>query len=86
MGPEFNGDPNIVEVYVGYLRKKIDAPFYRHSIETVRGLGYRLVIDERGIVPATHWPPCRRNSRWRPLTRARPAKACSKGRSSKSTG
>jgi two-component system OmpR family response regulator len=38
----FNGDPNIVEVYVGYLRKKIDHPFGRAAIETVRGAGYRL--------------------------------------------
>ena len=40
---EFDGDPNIVEVYVGRLRRKIDDPFDRHSIETVRGAGYRLV-------------------------------------------
>ncbi|MBA3311067.1 MAG: response regulator transcription factor [Actinomycetota bacterium] len=38
----FDGDPNIVEVYVGYLRRKLDAPFGRRSIETVRGSGYRL--------------------------------------------
>lgn len=38
-------DPNIVEVYVGYLRKKLDAPFGRRSIETVRGRGYRLSDD-----------------------------------------
>lgn len=38
----FEGDPNIVEVYVGHLRKKIDRPFGRHSIETVRGVGYRI--------------------------------------------
>ena len=36
------GDDNIVEVYVGYQRKKIDAPSGLHSIETVRGAGYRL--------------------------------------------
>jgi two-component system OmpR family response regulator len=42
---EFEGDPNIVEVYVGYLRKKIDAPFGLETIRTVRGLGYRLVPD-----------------------------------------
>ncbi|MFB9376070.1 response regulator transcription factor [Kineococcus gynurae] len=36
------GDPNVVEVYVGYLRKKIDNPFDRKAIETVRGVGYRL--------------------------------------------
>ena len=40
-----NGDTNVVEVYVGYLRKKIDTPFGRGSIETVRGVGYRLVDD-----------------------------------------
>ncbi|MHB8342489.1 MAG: response regulator transcription factor [Mycobacteriales bacterium] len=38
----FDGDPNIVEVYVGYLRRKLDVPFGRRSIETVRGAGYRL--------------------------------------------
>jgi DNA-binding response OmpR family regulator len=41
----FDGDPNIVEVYVGYLRKKIDHPFGRAAIETVRGAGYRLAED-----------------------------------------
>jgi len=43
----FEGDPNIVEVYIGYLRKKIDAPFDRTSIQTVRGVGYRLAADGR---------------------------------------
>ncbi|GGJ63650.1 response regulator transcription factor [Streptomyces brasiliensis] len=38
----FDGDTNVVEVYVGYLRRKIDAPFGRSTIETVRGAGYRL--------------------------------------------
>ncbi|MER7273108.1 response regulator transcription factor [Dactylosporangium sp. NPDC000244] len=38
----FDGDPNIVEVYVGYLRKKIDHPYGRTAIKTVRGAGYRL--------------------------------------------
>ncbi|MFD6327221.1 response regulator transcription factor [Streptomyces sp. NPDC058442] len=42
----YEGDPNIVEVYVGYLRRKIDTPYGRSSIETVRGVGYRL--DGRG--------------------------------------
>jgi DNA-binding response OmpR family regulator len=41
----FDGDRNIVEVYVGYLRRKIDAPFGRHAIKTVRGAGYRLAED-----------------------------------------
>jgi DNA-binding response OmpR family regulator len=39
----FDGDVNIVEVYVRTLRRKIDLPFGRRSIETVRGAGYRLV-------------------------------------------
>jgi len=43
----FDGDVNIVEVYVGYLRRKIDVPFGRRSIETVRGIGYRLVAYDR---------------------------------------
>jgi len=46
-GPQFNGDPNIVEVYISYLRKKIDLPFGRRSLETVRGFGYRLVADDQ---------------------------------------
>ena len=43
--PAYEGDSNIVEVYVGYLRKKVDVPFARRSIETVRGVGYRLAAD-----------------------------------------
>ncbi len=39
---DFEGDPNIVEVYVGHLRDKIDRNFGRAAIETVRGFGYRL--------------------------------------------
>lgn len=38
-------DPNVVEVYIGYLRKKIDAPFGRTALRTVRGAGYRLAGD-----------------------------------------
>ena len=41
----FDGSPNIVEVYVSSLRKKIDSPFDRRAIETVRGAGYRLARD-----------------------------------------
>ena len=37
-----DADPNVVEVYVGYLRRKIDVPFGRQTLETVRGAGYRL--------------------------------------------
>jgi two-component system OmpR family response regulator len=46
-GPDFDGDPNIVEVYIGYLRRKIDTPFNRRSLETVRGFGYRLTVDDQ---------------------------------------
>ena len=36
---------NVVEVYIGYVRRKIDSPFGRSSIQTVRGSGYRLASD-----------------------------------------
>ncbi|MEY2849724.1 MAG: hypothetical protein RI885_2391 [Actinomycetota bacterium] len=39
---DFDGDPNIVEVYIRHLRNKLDRPFGRASIETLRGAGYRL--------------------------------------------
>jgi DNA-binding response OmpR family regulator len=42
---DFEGDVNIVEVYVGHLRNKLDRPFGRHALETVRGAGYRLDGD-----------------------------------------
>ena len=45
-GGQAHDDPNVVEVYVGYLRRKIDQPFGRHSLVTVRGAGYRLVPDD----------------------------------------
>ena len=41
--PAFDGSENIVEVYVGYLRRKIDSAFGVVSVETVRGMGYRLM-------------------------------------------
>lgn len=41
-GADFDGDANIVEVYIGHLRAKVDRPFGRESIQTVRGAGYRL--------------------------------------------
>jgi DNA-binding response OmpR family regulator len=42
---DFDGDPNIVEVYVRRLRDKLDRPFRRVAIETLRGAGYRLASD-----------------------------------------
>jgi DNA-binding response OmpR family regulator len=44
-GHESDADPNVVEVYLGYLRKKVDAPFDRRSLITIRGAGYRVVDD-----------------------------------------
>jgi len=38
-------EANVVEVYVGYLRRKIDTPFGRSAVTTVRGVGYRLETD-----------------------------------------
>ena len=42
---DFEGDPNIVEVYIRHLRNKLDRPFDREAIETVRGVGYRLAAN-----------------------------------------
>lgn len=41
-GPDFLGDENVVEVYVRYLRRKIDAPFGLSTLKTVRGVGYKV--------------------------------------------
>jgi DNA-binding response OmpR family regulator len=45
---DFDGDPNIVEVYVGRIRRKIDEPWGRHTLTTVRGSGYRVDDDRTG--------------------------------------
>jgi two-component system OmpR family response regulator len=45
-GMDFGGDPNVVEVYIGYLRRKLDQPFGTRLIRTVRGAGYRLTAEE----------------------------------------
>jgi DNA-binding response OmpR family regulator len=42
---DFEGDSNIIEVYVWHLRSKLDRPFGRDTIQTVRGAGYRLATD-----------------------------------------
>ncbi|HET9090407.1 MAG TPA: response regulator transcription factor [Acidimicrobiales bacterium] len=42
-GSEYEGESNVVEVYISYLRRKIDRPFSMNSIRTVPGVGYRLV-------------------------------------------
>jgi two-component system, OmpR family, response regulator len=42
---EYEAQSNVVDVYIRYLRDKVDRPFGRNTIETVRGVGYRLVIE-----------------------------------------
>jgi two-component system OmpR family response regulator len=44
----YEGDSNVVDVYIRYLRQKIDRPFGRASLETVRGAGYRLREEAPG--------------------------------------
>jgi two-component system OmpR family response regulator len=41
----FDGDPHVLSVYVAYLRDKIDKPYGRASLQTVRGVGYRIHDD-----------------------------------------
>jgi two-component system OmpR family response regulator len=48
----FDGDPHVVNVYVGYLRDKIDRPFGCASLQTVRGMGFRLKAN--GTAPAAN--------------------------------
>ena len=48
-GYDFDGGDNIVEVYIGYLRNKIDKPFGRASVQTIRTVGYR-VVDETAVM------------------------------------
>ncbi|MDT5128789.1 MAG: two-component system, OmpR family, response regulator [Mycobacterium sp.] len=44
--PRYYGADNVVEVYVGYLRRKIDMPFGTNTIQTIRGVGYLLDTGE----------------------------------------
>lgn len=44
----YDGTSNVVDQYITYLRRKIDTPFGRHDIQTVRGMGYRLRHAESG--------------------------------------
>jgi two-component system, OmpR family, response regulator len=44
----YDGTSNVVDQYVNYLRRKVDAPFHRNDIQTVRGMGYRLRQQEAG--------------------------------------
>jgi len=51
----YDGVSNVVDQYVRYLRRKIDRPFRRHDLQTVRGRGYRLG-ELRGGLPAHGGP------------------------------
>jgi two-component system, OmpR family, response regulator len=44
-GYDYENRSNIVEVYIRYLREKIDRPFNRNTLQTVRGVGYRVCAD-----------------------------------------
>lgn len=44
-GYDYENRSNIVEVYIRYLREKIDRPFGRNTLQTVRGVGYRVCAD-----------------------------------------
>jgi two-component system, OmpR family, response regulator len=44
-GADFDGDLNVIDLYLGYLRRKIDRPFGVATVETIRGVGHRLVPD-----------------------------------------
>jgi two-component system, OmpR family, response regulator len=44
----YDGTSNVVDQYVNYLRRKVDIPFGRHDLETVRGMGYRLRHEDPG--------------------------------------
>ncbi|WNV85574.1 response regulator transcription factor [Umezawaea sp. Da 62-37] len=62
-------DPNLVEVYISNLRRKIDTRFRRHNILTVRGAGYRLVDSGERACDRTSMPTTRTahrcwNTRW----------------------
>ena len=71
---DFDGDPNIVEVYVGRLRRKLDEPFGTRHITTVRGAGYRMDGDARMAAGAARTGTVASGSRrWRPS----PSPSCS---------
>jgi len=50
---EYEAHSNVVDVYIGYLRDKVERPFGRTNIETVRGLGYRLVARDADATAET---------------------------------
>src|SRR5512146_1913916 len=62
----YDGGSNVVDQYVNYLRRKVDTPFRRHDIETLRGMGYRLRQAAKGplhVHPAAPGRGVRRGGR-----------------------
>ncbi len=45
-GYEYEGDTNVIDVYIRYLRSKIDQRFSVNLIKTVRGIGYQIKENE----------------------------------------
>jgi two-component system OmpR family response regulator len=56
----FDASSNVIDVYIGYLRDKLDRPFDAHSIETIRGVGYRIGDADCAPTPDDHGPGSRR--------------------------
>jgi DNA-binding response OmpR family regulator len=88
-GDDFDGDDNVVEVYVRYLRRKIDGPFGRRSLQTVRSIsGYRLDRDGSALASPSavgagaHHPRRRGGDRGGPRHRRLAACALGRGRAS----
>jgi two-component system OmpR family response regulator len=44
-GYQYENRSNVVEVYIRYLREKIDRPFGRETLQTIRGVGYRICAE-----------------------------------------
>lgn len=61
----FDGMSNVVDQYVAYLRRKIDRPFHRTDLQTIRGSGYRLQVCAAPRSPRNMRLPCRRIVRLR---------------------
>jgi two-component system, OmpR family, response regulator len=64
----YAGPDNVVEVYVGYVRRKIDSPFGTNTVETVRGVGYRLDSGDYPTERLTATEPSRSRHRHPALT------------------
>ena len=62
-GTDFNGNTNVVDVYVGYLRRKLSDVGCEHQIETIRGSGYRYhAVDREAAQPTQSFTARRRST------------------------